>query len=53
MWASESSFSHRMYINARIENQNLIPLVDTGASDLALISKTFAQRLKLLAKTTA
>lgn len=42
-----------MYINARIENENLIALVDTGASGLAFISESFTQRLKLLGKAIA
>lgn len=36
-----------MYINARIENETLTALVDTGASGLAFISESFSQHLKL------
>lgn len=36
-----------MYIQVRIENKDLIALVDTGASGVAFVSESLCQRLNL------
>lgn len=44
---SDSFFSRHMYIQVRIENKDLIALVDTGASGVAFVSESLCQRLNL------
>lgn len=44
---SDSFFSRHMYIQIRIENEDLIALVDTGASGFAFVSESLCKRLNL------
>ena len=44
---TDQSSSRHMYVHGQIENENVIALVDTGASGLAFVSRALSDRLIL------